>query len=426
MKTYKKRICDALLADELSGAGAVLIEGAKWCGKTTTAEQAAKSAIYIDEPGKFEEYDLLAHSKPERILDGESPRLIDEWQLTPALWDVIRYRVDHEDGSGRYILTGSSVPPEMDEIKHSGAGRFSWIRMRPMSLWESCESSGEVSLAKLFAGEDPTGAAAKESDIENVAFMLCRGGWPFACELSGKVALRRAFAYLDAVVKSDISRADGVKRDETRARRLMRSYARLQGTQSTLSVIREDLSENEPAAFGEETISSYLGALRKIFVIEDMPAWCPNLRSKAVIRTADTRYYTDPSIAAAALGVGPDDLLNDMRTYGLLFETMAVRDLRVYADALDGSVSHYHDANGLECDAIVHLRNGRFGLVEIKLGGKTLIEKGAATLNRLAGKIDLAKMKAPSFKMVLTAVGDYAFRRKEDGVIVCPISSLKD
>lgn len=426
MKAYRKRICDALLADELASAGAVLIEGAKWCGKTTTAEQAAKSAIYIDEPGKFEEYDLLAHARPGRILDGESPRLIDEWQLTPALWDAIRYRVDHGDGPGQYILTGSSVPPETDEIRHSGAGRFSWIRMRPMSLWESCESSGEVSLGKLFAGEDPTGASAKGNDIENVAFMLCRGGWPLACELSGKAALRRAFAYLDAVVKSDISRADGVRRDEARTRRLMRSYARLQGTQSTLSVIREDLSENEPAAFGEETISSYLGALRKIFVVEDMPAWCPNLRSKAVIRTADTRYFTDPSIAAAALGVGPDDLLNDMRTYGLLFETMAVRDLRVYADALDGIVSHYHDANGLECDAVVHLRNGRFGLVEVKMGGKALIEKGAATLNRLADKIDPAKMKAPAFKMVLTAVGDYAYRRKEDGVVVCPISALRD
>ncbi len=426
MKAYKSRICDALLADELAGSGAVVIEGAKWCGKTTTAEQAARSAIYIDEPGKLEEYDLLAHAKPGRILDGESPRLVDEWQLTPSLWDAVRYRVDHGNGPGQFILTGSSVPPKTDEMKHSGAGRFSWIRMRPMTLWESGESSGEVSLGRLFAGEDPTGAAATGSDIESLAFALCRGGWPFACQLAGKAALRRAFAYLDAVVKSDISRADGIRRDETRARRVMRSYARLQGTQATLSAIRDDLSENETAAFGEETISSYIGALRKIFVIEDMPAWCPNLRSKAVIRTTDTRYFTDPSIAAAALGIGPNDLLCDMRTYGLLFETMAIRDLRVYADALDGSVSHYHDANGLECDAVVHLRSGRFGLVEVKLGGKGLIEKGAVTLNRLAEKVDPKKMKAPAFKMVLTAVGDCAYRRKEDGVIVCPISALKE
>jgi len=425
VKQYKKGICDQLLRQELAGAGSVVIEGAKWCGKTTTAEQAAKSAIYIDEPGKLDEYQLLARSKPARILDGEAPRLIDEWQLTPALWDVIRYRVDHGDGPGQYILTGSSVPPETDEMRHSGAGRFSWIRMRPMALWESEESSGEVSLEKLFRGEDPTGAVAKDDDIELQAFRLCRGGWPFACELTGKVALRRAFAYLDAVVKSDISRADGVRRDETRARRLLRSYARLQGTQSALSAIRDDLAANEPVAFGEETISSYLGALRKIFVVEDMPAWCPRLRSKAVIRTADTRYFTDPSIATAAMGVGPEDLLNDMRTFGLLFETMAVRDLRVYADALDGAVSHYHDANGLECDAIVHLRNGRFGLIEIKLGGKEAIEKGAATLNRLTDKIDTVKMTAPAFKMVLTAVGGIAYRRKDDGVIVCPISALK-
>lgn len=424
MKVYKRRICDDLLSLELQGTGAVVIEGAKWCGKTTTAEQTAKSVIYIDEPGKLETNVLLSTTKPERLLDGEAPRLIDEWQLTPGLWDVIRYRVDHSDLE-RFILTGSSVPPNADEIKHSGAGRFSWIRMRPMSLWESGESSGEVRLTELFEGIDASGARAKEPDLERMAFLLCRGGWPVACDLKGEVALNRAFSYVDAVVKSDISRVDGVKRDETRARRLMRSYARLQGTQATAAVIKADLAENEPRAFSEETVCSYVNAFKKIFVVEDMAAWCPNLRTKAVVRTSDTRYFTDPSMAAAALGVGPEDLLNDIKTFGLLFETMAVRDLRVYAQALNGTVAHYLDAGGLECDAVVHLRNGRYGLVEIKLGGNELIEKGARTLCKLAERIDTVRMKEPCFKMVLTATGDYAYRRPEDGVIVCPLSALR-
>lgn len=424
MKAYKNRICDGLLVDELHGAGAVVIEGAKWCGKTTTAEQAAKSAIYIDEPGKLETNILLSTTKPERLLDGDVPRLIDEWQFVPSIWDAIRYRVDHSDLGG-FILTGSSVPPNTDEIRHSGAGRFSWIRMRPMSLWESGESSGEVSLAELFKGVDITGAVSKDPDLEKIAFSLCRGGWPVACDLKGDVALNRAFSYVDAVVKSDISRVDGVKRDEMRARRLMRSYARLQGTQATAAVIKADLAENEPHAFSEETVCSYVNAFKKIFVIEDMAAWCPNLRTKAVIRTSDTRYFTDPSMAAASLGIGPEDLLNDIKTFGFLFETMAVRDLRVYAQALNGAVSHYLDAGGLECDAVVHLRNGRYGLVEIKLGGKELIEKGARTLCKLAERIDTVRMKEPSFKMVLTATGDYAYRRPDDGVFVCPLSSLR-
>ena len=424
MKNYKNRICDKLLSLELQGAGAVVIEGAKWCGKTTTAEQAAKSAVYIDEPGKLETNILLSKTKSERLLDGETPRLIDEWQLAPSLWDAIRYRADHSDLGG-FILTGSSVPPDTKEIVHSGAGRFSWIRMRPMSLWESGESSGEVSLAGLFEGSDVSGAVALKPDLEEMAFLLCRGGWPVAVDLKGEVALNRAFSYVDAVAKSDISRVDGVRRDEASTRLLMRSYARLQGTQATAAVIRADLSQGDSRAFSEETVRSYANALKKIFVIEDMAAWCPNLRTKAVIRTSDTRYFTDPSMAAAALGVGPEDLMNDIKTYGFLFETMAVRDLRVYAQAQNGSVSHYLDAGGLECDAVVHLRNGRYGLVEIKLGGNDLIEKGARTLCNLAKRIDTVRMKEPSFKMILTATGEYAYRRPDDGVFVCPLSALR-
>ena len=424
MKKYKTRIFDALLQEELTGAGAVLIEGAKWCGKTTTAEQAAKSVIYMDKTGKMEENISLARLKPERILSGERPRLIDEWQLAPMLWDSIRYDVDHADGPGCYILTGSSVPADDSEMRHSGAGRFSWLKMRPMTLWESQESSGEASLSALFAGEDVTGAKSACPDLEEIAFLMCRGGWPFACELEGRVALRRAFAYLDATVKRDISRVDGVERDEDRARRLMRSYARLQATPSAISVIKADIEANEALPISVDTVSSYINALKRLFVIEDMPSWCPNLRCKTPIRTGDTRYFVDPSVATASLGLGPDDLMGDLKTYGLLFETMAVRDLRVYMDALFGSVSHYLDASGLECDMVVHLRNGRYGLVEVKLGGKELIDKGVATLDKLAKVIDTTKMKSPSFKMVLTAVGGFAYQR-DDGVIVCPISCLR-
>lgn len=404
--------------------GAVVIEGAKWCGKTTTAEQLASSVIYMDEEGKAEENILLARTAPARILDGAHPRLIDEWQIAPVLWDAIRYRVDRLSSPGSYILTGSSVPPNTEEMWHSGAGRFSWVRMRPMSMWESGDSSGSVSLATLFAGEKPSGEQSAVDSLDKIAFLSCRGGWPYVSSLKSDVALNVAFAYVDAIVRKDISRVDNVDRDENRVRRLLRSYARLQGTQSTAAAIKSDLAANEPKAFGEATVCSYVNALKRLFAIEDMPAWCPNLRSKATIRTSETRYFSDPSIATASLGLGPEDLMGDLRTFGLVFETMACRDLRVYAGALRGSVSHYKDANGLECDMVVHLRNGRYGLVEVKLGGKELIENGAATLNKLANVIDTIKMKAPSFRMVLTATGGFAYQR-DDGVVVCPIGCLR-
>ena len=425
MKSYKKRIVDDLIVRRMQTAGAILIEGIKWCGKTTSCEQAAKSVIYLDEPEKLEHNLLMARIRPAEILDGENPRLIDEWQRAPILWDSIRYRVDHAEERGQYLLTGSAVPADDSEMKHSGTGRYAWLKMRPMSLFESGESSGEVSLAALFGGGDPTGAHPAFHELPEIAFALCRGGWPVACELKGEVALDASFDYLDAVVKRDISRVDGVSRDEDRARRLMRTYARLQGTQSTAAVIKEDLSANEAGEFDDDTVYSYINALKRIFAVEDMPAWCPNLRCKTPVRTSDTRYFADPSIATAALRIGPGGLMGDLKTFGFLFETMAIRDLRVYADALMGEVRHYHDAAGLECDAVVYLRDGSYGLVEIKIGGQPLIDKGADTLKRLAAKIDTAKMSAPSFLMVLTAIGDCAYRRPDDGVIVCPISALK-
>ena len=425
MKTYRKRILDVLIARRSQTAGAILVEGIKWCGKTTTCEQAVKSVIYLDEPEKREHNLLMAKIRPSEILDGATPRLVDEWQQAPQLWDAIRYRVDHAEKRGLFLLTGSAVPSDDSEIRHSGTGRYSWLKMRTMTLFESGESSGEVSLTDLFAGKDPTGAHPALLELPDIAQVICRGGWPVVCGLKGEVALDASFDYLDAVVKRDISRVDGVARDEDRARRIMRSYARLQGTQSTAAVIKEDLAANESGAFDDDTVYSYIKALKRIFAIEDMPAWCPNLRCKTPIRTSDTRYFADPSIATAALRIGPGGLMNDLRTFGLLFETLAIRDLRVYADALMGEVRHYHDASGLECDAVVYLRDGTYGLVEIKIGGQPLIDKGASTLVKLAAKIDTGKMPKPSFLTVLTAIGDCAYRRPEDGVIVCPLSALR-
>ena len=434
MKTgevYKKRIIDDVLRRKLAGSGAVLVEGPKWCGKTTTCEQQAKSVLYMADPVRRDRYLTQAAVDITELMKGEQPRLIDEWQDAPKFWDAIRYDVDHSVGFGHYILTGSAVPPDdrnersgKRDIVHSGTGRISRIRMLPMSLWESGESAGTVSLGNLFADRPLGPGKAIERSLSDVAYLICRGGWPQAVNLDGDVALDQAFDYVKAVANSDISRVDGVSRDPVRARRLMRSYARLQGTQSSIPNIRRDMAMGDGHGPDDDTVSGYLNALRKIFVVEDSEAWCPALRSKAAIRTTDTRYFADPSIATASLGLGPEDLMNDIRSFGSFFETMAVRDLRVYADALNGQVSHYLDRNGLECDAVVHLRNGTSGLVEIKLGGSALIEEGAATLNALSGLVDTSRQEPVAFKMVVTATGDCAYRRT-DGIVVCPISALR-
>ena len=421
---YRNRVADKMLRNQLEAAGVVLIQGPKWCGKTTSAEQQAKSILRMDYPKMSKEYLTLAENDPELLLAGETPRLVDEWQLAPQLWDTARYTVDRRSAVGQFIFTGSAVPADKSMITHTGTGRFAWLTMRPMSLWESGESNGNASLVDLFAGQMES-CIAPDSSLEDIAFTLCRGGWPGSLNLKKTTALRVANNYVKAICESDISRVDNVQRDPDFALRLLRAYSRHQGGQVSIGTLYADLSAYKGGSLTENTISLYLSALRKIFVIEDMPAWNPNLRSKTAIRTSDTRYFVDPSIATAALGIGPKDLMYDLNTYGLLFETMAVRDLRVYADALDGRVYHYRDHNGLECDAVVHLHNGSYGLVEIKLGGETLIEEGAYNLKKLANKIDTTKMKSPSFMMVLTATGAYAYRRK-DGVLVIPIGCLKD
>lgn len=424
IKRYKTRIADKLLERKLKGKGAVLLEGAKWCGKTTTAEQICRSILYMSEPEKREQNIQLANLNPRLLLKGKKPRLIDEWQIAPKLWDAVRFDADHSHKLGLYVLTGSSVPPDMSEVFHSGTGRFAWLKMRPMSLWESGESTGDVSLGSLFDGKDEI-AGISHLDLERMAFLTCRGGWPLAVDMNDDIALDQAFDYVSAVVQRDIQAVDGVERDPARVHRLLRSYARHQGTQTSKAAIRDDLKDNEGDSLDINTIASYIKALKRIFVIEEAEAWNPNIRSKTAIRTSDTRYFTDPSIATASLGLGPDDLIGDLNTFGLLFETLCIRDLRVYADALNGNVYHYRDKDGLECDAVVHLRNGKYGLIEIKLGGDKLIEEGAASLLKLSQKIDTTRMKNPSFLMVLTATGDYAFRRK-DGVLVVPIGCLKD
>lgn len=424
MENYRKRIADDILQKKLRSKGAVLIEGPKWCGKTTTAEQAAKSILYMDEPSSIKQNLTRADLDPESLLEGDVPRLIDEWQLAPKLWDAVRFSVDHKRKFGLYILTGSAVPANLDEIHHTGTGRFSWLKMRPMSLYESGESTGDVSLSELFNNEDCLLRGNSKLTLDDIAFLICRGGWPMAIDVPEDVALQQAIDYYDAVVNEDISRIDVARKENAYVKRLMRAYARNQGAQISIDTLLNDLLESESFETSNKTATKYINLLKKIFVIEDMEAWNPNLRSKTAIRTSDTRYFVDPSIATAALGIGPNDLINDLKTMGLLFETMAIRDLRVYADLLDANVYHYRDKNGLECDAVIHCRNGSYGLVEIKLGGDKLIDEGAASLKKLSSKIDTDKMKKPSFLMVLTANSNVAYKRN-DGVIVVPVGALK-
>ena len=424
MENYKNRVVDEILEKKLKCKGAVLIQGPKWCGKTTTAEQISKSILYMSKPAEKEQNLTMAEINPNLLLQGDVPRLIDEWQIAPKLWDAIRYEIDHRNAEGQFILTGSSVPAKMDDVTHSGTGRFAWLLMRPMSLYESGESTGQVSLSDLFDGTKNI-EGINNLNLEQIAYLTCRGGWPRAIFMEEEIALEQAYDYYDAVVNRDISEADGVSRNPERVKNLMRAYARNMGTQVSNDILRNDMIANDSNSLDADTVLAYVNALKKIFVVEEAPAWNPNLRSKTAIRTSDTRYFIDPSIAVASLGIGPKDLLNDLNTFGLLFETLCIRDLRVYAESIKGKVYHYRDANDLECDAVIHLRDGSYGLIEIKLGGDSLVHEGAETLKKLETRIDTTKMKKPSFLLVLTATGKYAYKR-EDGVYVVPIGCLKN
>ena len=429
MKNYKKRIADRLLKEKLGYMGAVLINGAKWCGKTTTAEQVAGSVLYVDEPSKKGQNQSLAKLNPNLLLEGKTPRLLDEWQVAPELWDAVRFEVDHRDnGVGQFILTGSAAPlnsNDKEKISHSGTGRIAWLIMRPMTLYESGESNGTVSIKDDLFTNNSSFAAINSLELEDIARLMCRGGWPGACIINSDKALKIADEYITAVTNIDISRVDNVKRSPEFTKRLMRSYARHQSTQASIATIYADIVSHDNESLSEETITSYINALKQLYVIEDVQAWNPNLRSKTAIRTSDTRYYTDPSLATASLGVGSKDLINDLKTMGLIFETLVIRDLRVYAEANDGQLYHYRDKSGLECDAVIYLKNGTYGLIEIKLGGEESIKEGSETLKRLSEKIDTDRMNAPSFLAVVTGVGNYAYRR-EDGIFVVPIGCLKD
>ena len=421
---YKKRIADELLLKKLKGKGAVLIQGPKWCGKTTTAEQISGSILYMANPEDKEQNITLSELNPSLLLKGEVPRLIDEWQIAPKLWDAVRFEVDHRDNLGQFILTGSAVPANMDEITHTGTGRFAYLTMRPMSLYESGESNGTVSLLELFNNSSKLNGI-NELTLDDIAFLCCRGGWPRSVSMDKNIALEQAYDYYDAVVNSDISRVDNINRNPERTKNLMRSYARNIGSQASNETLKNDMINNDSFSLDTDTVLSYINALKKIFVVEESLTWNPNLRSKTAIRTSDTRYFIDPSIAVAALGLGPNDLINDLNTFGLIFESLCVRDLRVYAESINGNVYHYRDASDLECDAVIHLRDGSYGLIEIKLGGDKLINEGSESLLKLKNKIDTDKMKNPSFLLVLTATGKYSYKR-EDGVLVVPIGCLKN
>ena len=424
MARYKQRIADRILQRKVLGKGAVLIEGPKWCGKTTTAKQLAKSFLDLGDSAILKQSTTLIDISPQTLLKGDTPRLIDEWQALPSIWDSIRSEVDRRGEPSQFILTGSSVLPEADETIHSGTGRFATIKMRPMSLYESGESTGTVSLKELFECNSIE-VQQNDLELEDIAYLTCRGGWPWATLISREVALDQAFDYFDSVVKKDILRVDKVKRSAERAKLLLRSYARNISQQVSYGTIRKDMLSNDASTLDEDTVADYIKALKKLFVIEDLAAWNPNIRSKAAIRTSDTRHFVDPSIGTAALGLGPQDLINDLKSFGFFFEDMVVRDLRVYAEALDGELYHYRDSNGLECDTVLHRRNGSYALLEVKLGGEQNIEEGAMSMISLAKNIDTDKTPSPSFMAVIVGVGQYAYQRK-DGVYVIPIGCLRD
>ena len=417
---YSLRLCDIELQKALESSGAVLIEGAKWCGKTSTASHAAKSVLYMQDPDNAEAYQAMADTKPSLLLRGEVPRLIDEWQMAPVLWDAVRFEVDRRADVGQFILTGSAVPTD-NVIAHTGTGRIARLLMRTMSLYESKESSGAISLKELFAGNHDLEAVSSLT-IEQIAFSICRGGWPASINRAEKAALRMSMDYVEAVINHDVSRVDDVVKNPTRVRMLLRSLARNISTMATTRTILNDIEATD-TSISDKTISSYLNVLRRIFVVEDLPAWSPSLRSKTAIRTSSKRHFVDPSIATAVMRTGPEAILNDFETFGFLFESLCTRDMRIYAQINDGEVFHYRDKSGLEADMIVALRDGRWGAIEVKLGNKQ-IELAAKNLLALKEKINTEKMGEPAFLMVLTG-GQFAYQRK-DGVLVVPISCMKN
>lgn len=419
---YLKRIADQVLQERLTSSGAVLIEGPKWCGKTRTALENSKSHLFMQDPDKAISYLKAADTKPSLLLMGETPRFLDEWQTAPVLWDAVRFMVDQRGKSGQFILTGSAVPKD-NVVQHTGTGRISRLLMRPMSLYESLESNGSVSLKALFDGETEIDSFSTLT-IEQIALAIVRGGWPASIGSPEKIALRHAIDYVEAIINADVSRVDGIEKNPVRVRALLRSLSRNISTMATIKTIHDDIAMGDAdESISEKTISQYLGALDRIFVTENLPAWNPALRSKTAIRTSPKRQFVDPSIATAVMRLTPSRLLEDFNYFGFLFESLCDRDLRIYAEALDGQVFHYRDGSGLELDAVIALNDGRWAAVEVKLGSKE-IEDAAVHLLELKNKVNTEKMREPSFLMILT-VTEIAYQR-EDGVFVVPIGCIKD
>ena len=426
MKKYLDRCIESRLKIKLASSGAVWIKGPKWCGKSTTAERFSKSFIFMQNRKERDQNIALAKNAPDLFLEGETPKLIDEWQVIPFIWDDIRYEIDKRDAFGQFILTGSATPlTTKDEMlkQHSGVGRISSLVMRPMSLYESLDSNGSISLSDLFFHECVKPAKCEKTLMDYAQF-ACRGGWPKSIGEPEEISNEIAKNYYDGLVENDINSVDAVSRDTGKVKAFMRSYARNVSTQCSVETIVADIKEHDNTSISDETVNSYIKAFERLYVIEDIKAWSPNLRSKTTIRTSPTRHFIDPSIACRALGAYKDDLIGDLRTFGLIFEDMAVRDLKIYADKIGGEVYHYRDRNGLESDAIIHLENGKWAAFEIKLCDSERIEEGANNLLRLSNLIDEQKMKKPEFLMVITAT-KYAYQR-EDGVWVVPLACLKD
>ncbi len=421
MKTYYKRIIDQLLNDKLSYSGAVYLRGPKWCGKSTTAKQICKSHIDLGDSGDGSDLIGLAELSPQTLLRGETPRLIDEWQLAPKLWNAVKTEIDRRDTVGQFILTGSATPTD-DETRHPGTGRIARINMYPMSLYESMDSTGEISLMDLLNHEDLVIDGIESAlSIEDYAFLICRGGWPSTLSLKKEYAIKVASDYLDALSDDDLSRTAKLPNNPRLIRYLLKSYARNVSTIDTYKTIYMDV-KSQYGDISDTTLKNYLIALERLYIVDEIEAWNPNLRSQTVIRSAKKKHMIDPSLAAASLGASPDSLLLDLRTLGLLFESLVNRDLRIYVDAIGGDLNHYRDQYGLECDAVLHFDHGKFMLVEIKMGSSH-IDHAAHNLLRLKQLIVEKHMTAPSALVVITA-GKRAYKRP-DGIYVIPIGCLK-
>lgn len=422
MKSYIPRIADDILAFKLRSKGAVWVRGPKWCGKSTTATRFSKTVILMQDESQREQNIALAKLDPSEFLSGDTPLLIDEWQTIPFIWNQIRLEVDKRDEFGQFILTGSNMPAEEDMIdQHSGVGRITTMLMRPMSLFESGDSNGAIALKSMFDGIEQS-ASRCSLTLHDYAYLTARGGWPKAIGQSEVVALQQAIDYYDGLISGDITNIDEIPRDPERLRLFFRSYARNCSTPAPNTTIKDDMRINDGGSLDTDTIASYVKSMKRLFVIEESEAWNPNLRSKTAIRTSNTRYFVDPSLACAALGIGPDGLISDIRTFGFLFENLCVRDLRIYSDPIGATVKHFRDSSGLEVDAVVVRRDGSWGAVEVKLGGQEFIDAGARNLLKLRDSL-AEGMKQPSFMMVLTATG--AAYRREDGVWVVPLGCLR-